>query len=245
MKVELCGVTKKYGRTCALREVQLTLPPGRIVALVGLNGAGKSTLLHVMAGIAALSDGSILYDGEKFGRGRLDLRRRLSFLPDFPAFLPGHTPLQHIAMALHLYGREEEPGIEERVVALLREFALLPLADMPLEYLSRGQAYKAELVSLMAVNPELWLIDEPFASGMDPLGLRALRERVRAAAAEGRTIIYTTQILPMAESFSDLVCVLDRGALAAFDTAAEIRTRGAATGNLEALFAQLAEESGA
>ena len=241
MRLQLNGLSKSFGRHCALHDVQLDLSPGQIVAIVGLNGAGKSTLLHCLAGIVAPNRGAIRYDGEIFRSDRLDLRQRFGFLPDFPAFFPNHTALQHIAMTLRLYDKDG-PGAEDRVLELLRDFAILPLADKPMSQLSRGQAYKAGLVALLATAPELLMFDEPFASGMDPLGLRRFRQHIRTAADAGSTILYSTQILEMAEKFSDQVCILDRGSLIALDSSAEIRSRGSEGGNLEELFAQLAEE---
>jgi ABC-type multidrug transport system ATPase subunit len=92
-------------------------------------------------------------------------------------------------------------------------------------------------------NPPLWILDEPFASGMDPNGISALKRHAGLAAAEGKTIIYSTQILDAAERFADRVCVIHRGKVRAFQTAAESRKHPAApTSGLDDLFAQLREE---
>ncbi|MFM2091755.1 MAG: hypothetical protein RLZZ127_2244, partial [Planctomycetota bacterium] len=171
--------------------------------------AGKSTLLRCLAGILAPSGGTIAYDGEVLPGLDLGLRRRLMLLPDFPAFIPGHTPLDHLAMVLDLYGRL---GLDDgRVMAVLQELDLIPLHRIPLAEASRGQAYKAALAALVLADPELWLLDEPFASGMDPQGMLVLKERARVAAAAGATIVYTTQILEIAERFADRLVVLDHG----------------------------------
>ena len=129
------------------------------------------------------------------------------------------------------------------MAGLLRELDLLPQAEVPLATLSRGQRYKAALAALLAVNPKLWLLDEPFASGMDPNGINAFKRRAQQAAANGQTIIYTTQILDAAERFSDHVCVIHRGEVRAYESAADLRKDPqAATGGLEDLFSQLREE---
>jgi ABC-2 type transport system ATP-binding protein len=216
MHVELVGVSKGYGSVAALDDVSLEVAPGQIVALVGANGAGKTTLLRCLAAIAAPSSGQILYDSERFERGRLDLRRRLMFLPDVPCYFHEMTVLRHIGMALRLYG-VERPGLAEFVVEALADFDLLPLAESQFRRLSRGQIYKAALVALVAVDPELWLFDEPLASGMDPHALAAFRRRAREAAARGRTVIYTTQLLDQAQRFADRVCVIHRGRVRAFE----------------------------
>lgn len=237
MKLELAGVSKFFRGTRALDQVSEVFEPGRIVAVLGLNGAGKSTLLHCLAGILSLSEGQFTFDDEPFDRERVDLRRRFGFLPDFPIFFRWMNGLQHIGMVLRLYGKDT-PGTEERVLDLLRGFDLLPHAEAKMITLSRGQIYKMALVALMAANPELWLLDEPMASGMDALGFREFRTRARAAADAGATVLYTTQILSVAEQFSDEVLVLHQG---------RVRARGPATGlhasgEIEQLLATLREE---
>lgn len=242
MKIELHGIVKEFKSLRALDSVSLVIEAGQVLALLGANGAGKTTLLRCLAGIVAPEQGRVVYDGEHFLRERLDLRRRFFYLPDFPPVFDEWTPLRHLGMTLRLYGCHTA-GVEDRVVELLREFDLLPLADAPFGTLSRGQRYKAALVTLLAVDPELWLLDEPFASGMDPHGINAFKRHARAAAARGRTVIYSTQILDAAERFSDRIGVIHRGNIRAFTPTADLhRSPAAATSALDDIFSQLREE---
>ena len=242
MKIELAGVSKKYGSLRALDRVRLEIQPGEIISLLGENGAGKTTLFRCLTGIAALSEGKIFFDGEEFGRGKLKLRQRIFFLPDFPILFGAMTVIRHIGMVLKLYG-VLKPESESRVLGLLRDFDLLPLATTPLGFLSRGQLYKAALTALIAVDPDIWLLDEPFASGMDPHGISILKRELRAAADRGRTVLYSTQILDLAERFSDRVCVLHRGEIRAYDTLPALRSRATVDGAvLEEIFQKLREE---
>ena len=188
MRIELRGVLKDYDGTRALDHVKLEFAPGQIVALLGPNGAGKSTLLRLLAGVIAPSKGEIYFDDEPFRRDRLDQRRRFHFLPDFPFLFPEQTVLRNLSIPLRLY-EADGAGAEERVLALLREFDLLPLAQTPVAALSRGQAYKTGLCALLAVDPEVWLLDEPFASGMDSHAINAFKAHARTAAARGRTVL--------------------------------------------------------
>jgi ABC-type multidrug transport system ATPase subunit len=235
-------VTKRFGRVAALDDVSLDIQPGQIVAVLGANGAGKTTLLRALAGNVAPDDGEILYDGELFRRDRIDLRRRFCFLADFPEVFPDMTLLRHIGMMVALY-ESERPGIEQTILELLREFALLPLIDAPLRTLSRGQAYKAALLGLLVVDPEVWMLDEPFASGMDPAGITGFRRHVRSALARGRTCLYTTQIVELAEGFSDAVCVLEEGRIAAFGAIDRLRHASADNRELAHVLALLQVDS--
>jgi ABC-type multidrug transport system ATPase subunit len=222
MKIKLEGITKQYRGLKALNDVSLEIEPGQLVALLGPNGAGKTTMLRCLAGIIGPGKGRVLYDDQPFTRDRLDMRRRLGFLPDFPLVFEQWSIIRHIGMVLRLY-QADAPGIEERVIELLGEFELLPLAEQPFQSLSRGQRYKGGLAALIAADPEVWMVDEPFASGMDPHGITAFKRCARDAVGRGRTIIYSTQILDAAERFSDRVCIIYRGSVMAFDSVANLR----------------------
>jgi ABC-2 type transport system ATP-binding protein len=241
MKIELRGVTKRYRSLRALDYVSLEIQPGQIVGVLGANGAGKTTLLRCLAGIAAPDKGEVLFDGEVFRRDRLDLRSRLYTMPDFPFLFWEHSILRNLAMILRIYNADG-PGAETHVLQLLREFDLLPLALRRIQSLSRGQIYKAGLVAMIAADRDVWLLDEPFASGMDPHGIDMFKQHARDAARRGRTIIYTTQLLDIAERFSDRLCLLNAGALQAFDSLENLRERVHDKDNvLEELFRQLRE----
>jgi ABC-type multidrug transport system ATPase subunit len=240
MKIELRAVSKSYGKARALDRASLEIGAGQIVAILGANGAGKTTLLRCLAGIAAPDAGTIVYNDEPFERDKLELRRQLFFLPDFPVVFYEMSIIRHIGMVLRVYQKDHE-GIEQRVLQLLKDFDLFTVAENPLNTLSRGQVYKAALVALIAANPEVWLLDEPFASGMDPHGINTLKRYAREAVTQGRTIIYSTQILEIVEKFSDKVCILHQGEVRAFDsvTLLENARQG---GGLEDIFRQLREE---
>jgi ABC-type multidrug transport system ATPase subunit len=241
MHVAVRNLTKSFGRVAALDDVSFDIAPGEIVAVLGANGAGKTTLLRSLAGIVAPKTGEIRYDGVKFRRDRMDLRQRFFFLPDFSPVIPSMTVLRHISMVVRLYEAEEN-GLENRALELLQEFEILPLIESSMSTLSRGQSYKAALVALLAVDPELWMFDEPFASGIDPMGIAALRRHARAAAARGRSILYTTQIVELAAQFSNRVCVLDGGRLVGMDSIERLEKTSADGTHLRQLLGTLHED---
>ena len=242
MLAQLKGVTKKYGRTYALNDVSLDFEPGQIVAILGPNGAGKTTLLRCLAGVVAPDRGELRFDGELFRREDLVVRRRMMFLPDFPMLFYDDTVARNLAIFLRLYEAERADSASQ-VIELLREFDLLPLAASPPMALSRGQIYKVALSGLLAVDPEIWLLDEPLASGMDPHGLAAFKRHARSAADRGRTVLFTTQMLDTAEKLADRVCVLQDGIVRSFASIEEIRAQAADPDNpLEDLFRKLRED---
>ncbi|HKT87853.1 MAG TPA: ABC transporter ATP-binding protein [Candidatus Sulfotelmatobacter sp.] len=240
MRISVESLSKRYGRVHALDNVNLAVDAGQIVAVLGINGAGKTTFLRCLCGIVA-GKGRILYDGVPLTRENMQVRRRIAFLPDFPIAFPHYTVMRHVGMVLRLYGVDEHVK-ESRILDLFRGFDILPLIDTPVSKLSRGQAYKAALAALLAVDPDVLLLDEPFASGMDPNGITFLKQEARAGAASGRTIIYSTQILDIAEDLADRVLIIDRGEVRYYAPLDELQavTAGHAGGSiLEQVFQQL------
>lgn len=244
MEVVADNVARSYGSVRAVDGISLALHPGEIVPVVGANGAGKTTLLQCLAGILALDSGAVTVDGETLTRGRVDLRRRIGFVADAPLAFGTFTILQHIGMVLRLYGLQPAAALG-RVETLLEEFGLLSVARRRFSELSRGMAYKATLCAVLSVNPELWLLDEPFGSGMDARGIAALKRCINDAVRRGMTVVYTTQLVDVAETLCTRVCVIDNGELAALGTLAELAPEsGGARGALEELLVRGEDSSG-
>jgi ABC-2 type transport system ATP-binding protein len=241
LHIRLEEVSKQYGKVLALDNVTLDVSPGQIIAVIGANGAGKTTLLRCLDSLVSPTKGQILFDGEPLRRDHVGMLRRLMFLPDFPIAYAHMSPLRHIAMVLRLYDKDRTK-IQQQATDVLAGLDLLALIDTPLQRLSRGQIYKTALAAMILVDPELWLLDEPIASGMDPAGIMYFKQACRVATSRGRTLIYSTQLLEIAENFSDHVCLLHRGAVKIFEDVKETRKRTATSdGALEEIFRQLRE----
>ncbi len=216
MRVDLHQLSKSYGRTLVLSNVSASLPPATLTAVLGINGAGKTTLLRTLSGLSSPDSGEIHFDGEPLSHGRLDLRRRVLFLPDNPPVFPGTDILENVAAHLHLW-QADQPGVESKVASWLDDLGLTNQAGQSCASLSRGQRWKASLLALLAVDPDLWLLDEPFASGMDTRGLSVFRREASAATARGRTVLYTTQIPELAASFADAVALVGHHSIQILD----------------------------
>lgn len=211
MDVRLTGLAKRF-QDEVLTGIDLELGPGQVVAVIGLNGAGKTTLLRCLAGVITPTRGGITWDGGDSLRDDPERHRQVMFLPDTPLLIEEQSVLQHLALHLRAYGRDRVG--DEEVVGVLRELDLLDAYAKPLARLSRGQRYKAALAALLLIRPQLWLLDEPFASGMDPQGMLTLKRHARQAVAAGACLVYTTQIIEIAERFCDLLLVIERGRIA-------------------------------
>jgi ABC-2 type transport system ATP-binding protein len=159
-------------------------------------------------------------------------------LPDIPPVPGNWSSLRLIGTVLKLH-QVSMQGIETKVEGILERLDILPVAGWAISRLSRGQAYKAVLAAFMAADPEVWFVDEPFSSGMDPRGLNCFKEYAREAAVRGHTIIYTTQIVEVAEQFSNRVCIMSKGQIKAFEESKTFSDEA----KLSTLLSQLREQA--
>ncbi len=211
MNTAIHYVTVELSGKTILQDINCQFSANQITAVVGANGAGKTTLLRALAALYQCSSGRITLDGLPLSLHDIELRRRLHRLADEPVFV-GPTPLDHICQAAQYYQRD--PAIlKPQILSWLRAFKLSDVALQPMELLSRGQKYKTSFVGLLAMRPELWLLDEPFANGVDPQGMAAMRQEITKFVGGGGTVVYTTQIVEIAEQFSDRVLILADGQL--------------------------------
>lgn len=223
MEIFLQGITKTYGRSKALDGFDLQIPSSSIVALVGENGAGKSTLLRILAGVNVPDDGHVFYDSVVFDRENMGLRKRLHFTPDMPLLFHDQSVARNISTLTALYGKTLD-GREEQFSRWLKDCGCAELVKRQAGKLSRGQMWKAGLACVAAIEPELWLVDEPFASGMDEMGMGAFRRLAAHLVRQGSTVFYTTQMVSMAAAFSDHVCVIRAGKPLLFVESERVRT---------------------
>ncbi|MCL1910065.1 MAG: ABC transporter ATP-binding protein, partial [Kiritimatiellaeota bacterium] len=168
MFISISNLSFRYAKTKALDDVSLDIDHGQLVTVIGLNGAGKTTLLHCLATLLVPRNGEILCDGKPLKRSEIELRRRIFYLPDTPQLFTDRTVVQNLAVISRIYGADT-PDAPQRAIDILRELDMLPFVHKTINELSRGQAYKVALTALALTDPDLWLFDEPFASGMDPL----------------------------------------------------------------------------
>lgn len=208
--LETHDLQKYYGPVKVLDRVSLSFEEGELVAVLGVNGAGKTTLLACMAGILGWTRGEVRVDGRRLDRDDFEQRRKLAMLPSGGLIFGFADTVRNAAIFSELWrGIDAEPPLD--LEEWLERLGLLEVAFQPLVELSRGQIYKASLLALYCADPQIWLLDEPFAAGMDARGMEAFRRLGRAATQRGRCVIYTTQFPELAARHADRVIVIGRG----------------------------------
>jgi len=239
--VEIQGLTKSYGSFEAVKDLNLTVSYGQIFALLGPNGAGKTTTIRMLMGILAPSAGSAKIDGLDCFQDRVEVKRRVGYLPDEPIFHDHLRESEIIRFSGEMHGLQREE-IETRTRALLQQLELTDaLEEFAVNY-SRGMKKKLALVCAMLHDPALLILDEP-TNGLDPFATRALHEIIRANAAAGKTIFFSTHLLDQAEKLCTQIAIMAKGRLAAHGTLAELRERLTGGSSLEEIFFSVAGDS--
>lgn len=204
--VSLNNVTKRFGSFTAVDGLSFDVAKGEIYGFLGPNGAGKTTTLRMMLEIIAPSAGSIVMLGSS---SAIKVRRRIGYLPEERGLYRKMKAVDSIAYFAQLRGVPRGKA-KKKAMALLEEFGLGDFARSKNEALSKGMAQKVQLLSTIAHEPELLILDEPF-SGLDPINQETLEALIRSQRDSGRTIIFSTHVMQHAERLCDRFLIIAHG----------------------------------
>lgn len=227
--IELAQLTVARGPRLVLTALDLRLPAGEMVALIGLNGAGKSTLLETIAGALPGYQGTCRVDGrEVSGWPARDLAQRLAFLPQTAGRGSSVSGRQVVFMGRypHSPGWQESPADAEAVDRAMREASCSHLAERSFAALSGGERQRLLLAAALAQESPVMLLDEPAAHVDLPHQIEMYR-LLRARSAQGALCVAATHDLNLAASFATRVVLLDEGHAAAFGPPEQVFTRPA------------------
>jgi ABC-2 type transport system ATP-binding protein len=217
--IEVAGFAKSYGDFAAVRELSFTVRPGEIVGLVGANGAGKTTTLRAIAGILRPSAGTIRIGGCDLEKEPVTAKRLFAYIPDTVHAYDLLTVTEHLHFIALAYQIEQA---EAKYAALLEEVELADKKDEPASNLSRGMLQKLSLACAFLREPRVIILDEPL-TGLDPRGIRNMKEAIRRRAAAGTAFLLSSHLLMLVEALCDQVLILHRGQKKAFGSLEEIR----------------------
>jgi ABC-type multidrug transport system ATPase subunit len=241
--IEVRGLRKHYGGLRAVDGVSFTVRRGEVYGFVGPNGSGKTTTMAMILGVVRPSGGEIRLFG-RYGTGELDrARRRIGAMLETPNYYPYLSGWDNLRISAAIKGVGAD-----RTEAALARVGLLERADDAFERYSLGMKHRLAIAGALLGDPELVVLDEP-TNGLDPVGIREIRDIVRSLAAEGRTVFLSSHLLHEVERTSSRVAILRRGRIVAEGTLEEI-TAGTVRAELraadaEALHAAVAAYPGA
>jgi ABC-2 type transport system ATP-binding protein len=240
--VNAVGIRKAFRAKTVLDGVDLAVPAGQIVALLGQNGAGKTTLIRILATLLRPDAGTATVAGHDLLADPAGVRRAISLTGQYAAvddMLTGEENLRMMARLRHLPPR----AARDRADRLLSEFDLADAGRRLVKTYSGGLRRRLDLAISMIARPELLFLDEP-TSGLDPRSRDQLWSAVKCLADDGVTVLLTTQYLAEAEQLADHVAVLHQGRIIAEGTAGQLKS-GLGVASLDEVFLALTDDQAA
>ena len=216
--IEVHELTKRFGALTAVDHLSFEVEAGSVVGFLGPNGAGKTTTLRMLLGLVAPTQGAARICGRPY-RELPDPLHRVGAVLEASSPYPGRTARNHLRVQA-LTGQVPESRIEE----VLDLVDLTRAAGRRVGEFSLGMRQRLGLATALLCDPEILILDEP-ANGLDPEGVRWLRDLLRGLADEGRTVLVSSHILAEVAQTVDSVIILDRGHLVTHDTLDELTAR--------------------
>lgn len=201
--IRLQGVTKRFDKKTAVRNLDLEVPRGSIYGLIGPNGAGKTTSLRIILDIIGPDTGS----AEMFGSTDIDaMRARVGYLPEERGLYQKMTAVDHLAFFGQLKGMRRKEALAKARTGL-EAVGLGDRADDKVETFSKGMAQKTQFLGVILHEPDLLVLDEPF-SGLDPLNVELFKQLMLERQRAGATILLSTHLIEDAERLCERVCMI-------------------------------------
>jgi ABC-2 type transport system ATP-binding protein len=217
--LEFETVTKRYGKEVVVDDLTFTVQPGRVTGFLGPNGAGKSTAMKILLDLAKADHGRATIGGTRY-RDMHDPARTVGVVLEPNAFHPGRTGRNHLRILAD--GAGIEPG---RIAAMLEAVDLTHAADRHVGGYSLGMRQRLGLAAALLGDPPVLVLDEP-GNGLDPQGIRWLRDLLRERSAAGGTVFVSSHLLAEVEHLADEIVVLSHGQLVTTGTLAALQQAG-------------------
>ena len=217
------GLTKSFGEVHALRGIDLSVPRGTVLGVLGPNGAGKTTAVRILTTLLLPDEGRALVEGYDVVRDAAAVRRSIGLAGQSAAIqeeLTGQENLEIIGRLYHL----RWPQARSRATELLEQFGLSDAADRAAKTYSGGMQRRLDLAASLVGRPKVLFLDEP-TTGLDPRSRLGMWDIIRSLAADGTTLLLTTQYLDEADELADEIVVIDHGLVIAAGTAEELKGR--------------------
>ncbi len=232
--IEIVDLKKSFGKTEALKGIDISVYPGEIFGFLGPNGAGKTTTIKIMCGLLKPSGGRVLLDGIDISKDPLRAKRTFGYIPDKPFMYPKLTGREFLAFVAGLYGVDDWHSRAEEMV---RIFELEDAIDQLTETYSHGMRQRLAFIAALLPNPKILVVDEPVV-GLDPKGTRLIKQMFKKLAQARMAVFMSTHILEIAEEVCTRVAIIDHGEIIAEGAPQELKRR-AQTDRLESVFLKL------
>jgi len=209
--IEISDLSKDYGDKQALRNLTLKIKSGEIFGFLGHNGAGKSTTLKSLVSIIQPTNGSITVDDLDLVEHRQEIKEKIAYVPDTPDIFLQLSASEYWDLLAAAYDLTEK-DVAERREQLVELFGMTEHADETMASFSHGMRQKSVIIGALLSDPDIWILDEPL-QGLDPQAAYDLKQLMKAHAAKGKTVIFSTHNLDTAQQLCDELAILKKGQL--------------------------------
>ena len=225
----------------AVDDCTFSVEDGEITGFIGPNGAGKTTTIKMIMGILEATEGTILLDGEDIRKNAVEAKKKIGFVSDNPDSFLRLKGLEYLNFMADIYDVPGE-GRAEKIRSMAKRFEMTDaLGDRILSY-SHGMRQKIMVMGALLHNPSLWILDEPL-TGLDPRAAFELKEMMKEHAAGGRTVLFSTHVLEVAEKLCDKVVIINRGHIVYQGTLDRLREDYSEGTSLEEIFLAVTEHA--
>lgn len=239
--IEVLDCTKRYGELTAVNNLSLTVEKSETFGLLGPNGAGKSTLIKMMVGLLQPDTGAIKIGGYDMGRDPINAKRVLAYIPEKGYVYERLTAWEYLTFIAGLYLLDDNI-FYENASEYLNIFDLSKWKNELISNFSMGMKQRLLLCSVFMRNPQVIILDEPH-NGLDPKGVRLLKDVLSGIRDEGTTVILSTHIIAIAEQICDRIAIMNKGSLVAQGTNEDLKHYARSTDkNLEDIFLRLTSD---
>lgn len=207
--IEIKNVSKLYGNKKALDKVSFNVNKGEIFAFIGHNGAGKTTLIKSICGIIDFEEGDIKIDGKSIKKQPLECKKKMAYISDDPELYEDMKAISYINFVCDMYDTPSEVR-KKNIKRYAEMFDMEKELNNTISSFSHGMKQKIALISALAHEPKVLIMDEPFV-GLDPKAIFDMKEVMRGIVKEGGTIFFSTHILDMAEKLCNRVAIVKKG----------------------------------
>jgi len=219
--IHLTNLSKQYGRTRAVDDINLKISKGEIFGFIGPNGAGKTTTIKMMGGILAPSDGSVIIDGTNMAEEPEKAKLKIGLIPDRPFLYDKLTGMEFLKFISDIYGVNAS-DFKEKADALLAMFSLKDRGDELIESYSHGMKQRLIMAGALIHDPLVIIVDEPMV-GLDPRGIKMVKDLFRRLSEKGTTVFMSTHTLKLAEDICHKIGIIHQGRLIATGTVDQLR----------------------
>ncbi len=205
MILEFKNIKKNFGEKEVLKSVSFSVESGKAFGLLGRNGAGKTTAIRILMGVFPANEGEILVDGQKIDYNKIGI----GYLPEERGLYPKKKIIDQLVYFCELKGMKREEAIKA-IDYWLERLQITEYRDKKLDTLSKGNAQKVQLVTALAHNPEIVILDEPF-SGLDPVNAMILKSVVKEEIGKGKIVLFSSHQMSYIEEFCDHIAIINGG----------------------------------